>query len=124
VFVAFQVRECTTALLHVAKKNRIPIFLVGHVTKGGDIAGPRVLEHLVDCVLYMEGERQQTFRLIRGIKNRFGATDEVSKPSPPPPGCWPQDTRDCVLSRWSMRGHVVVVKTSTSSLGGHFELSH
>jgi DNA repair protein RadA/Sms len=72
------VRECATALLHVAKKARVPIFLVGHVTKQGDIAGPRVLEHIVDCVLYMEGERQQTFRLIRGIKNRYGATDEVS----------------------------------------------
>ena len=73
-----QVRECTTALLHVAKRERVPIFLVGHVTKQGDIAGPRVLEHIVDTVLYMEGERQQTFRLIRGIKNRYGATDEVN----------------------------------------------
>lgn len=53
------------------------MFLVGHVTKQGDIAGPRVLEHIVDAVLYMEGERHQTFRLLRGIKNRYGATDEV-----------------------------------------------
>ena len=72
-----QVRECATALLHVAKRERVPIFLVGHVTKQGDIAGPRVLEHIVDAVLYLEGERHQTFRLLRGIKNRYGATDEV-----------------------------------------------
>ncbi|KAK9846706.1 hypothetical protein WJX84_009428, partial [Apatococcus fuscideae] len=72
-----QVRECATALLHVAKRERVPIFLVGHVTKTGDIAGPRVLEHIVDTVLYMEGERHQNFRLLRGIKNRYGATDEV-----------------------------------------------
>ena len=72
-----QVRECATALLHVAKRERIPIFLIGHVTKTGDIAGPRVLEHIVDTVLYMEGERHQNFRLLRGIKNRYGATDEA-----------------------------------------------
>ena len=77
-----QVRECATALLHVAKRERVPIFLVGHVTKQGDIAGPRVLEHIVDAVLYLEGERHQTFRLLRGIKNRYGATDEVWLSSP------------------------------------------
>jgi DNA repair protein RadA/Sms len=74
------VRECATALLHVAKRQGVPIFLVGHVTKAGDIAGPRVLEHIVDCVVYMEGERQQSFRLVRGIKNRYGPTDEVLAP--------------------------------------------
>ena len=63
--------------MHVAKRERVPIFLVGHVTKTGDIAGPRVLEHIVDTVLYMEGERHQNFRLLRGIKNRYGATDEA-----------------------------------------------
>lgn len=57
-----QVRECATALLHVAKPHDIPIFLVGHVTKSGDIAGPKVLEHIVDVVLYMEGEKHQSFR--------------------------------------------------------------
>ncbi|BDA50962.1 DNA repair protein RadA [Coccomyxa sp. Obi] len=72
-----QVRECATALLHVAKRQGVPVFLVGHVTKAGDIAGPRVLEHIVDTVVYMEGERQQAFRLVRGIKNRYGPTDEV-----------------------------------------------
>lgn len=57
-----QVRECATALLHIAKQHNIPIFLVGHVTKSGDIAGPKVLEHIVDVVLYMEGEKHQSFR--------------------------------------------------------------
>ena len=72
-----QVRECATALLHTAKREGVPMFLVGHVTKSGDIAGPRVLEHIVDCVLYLEGEKTQAFRLLRGIKNRYGATDEA-----------------------------------------------
>jgi DNA repair protein RadA/Sms len=72
-----QVRECASALLQVAKRERIPVFLVGHVTKSGDIAGPRVLEHIVDVVVYMEGGRQQAVRLVRCVKNRYGATDEV-----------------------------------------------
>ena len=72
-----QVRECASALLQVAKRTGIPVFLVGHVTKSGDIAGPRVLEHIVDVVLYMEGGRQQQMRLLRCVKNRYGPTDEV-----------------------------------------------
>jgi len=72
-----QVRECASALLQVAKKTGIPVFLVGHVTKSGDIAGPRVLEHIVDVVIYMEGGRQQSMRLVRCVKNRYGPTDEV-----------------------------------------------
>ena len=72
-----QVRECASALLQVAKRTGIPVFLVGHVTKSGDIAGPRVLEHIVDVVLYMEGGRQQQMRLVRCVKNRYGPTDEV-----------------------------------------------
>lgn len=72
-----QVRECASALLQVAKRERIPVFLVGHVTKSGDIAGPRVLEHIVDVVVYMEGGRQQAMRMVRCVKNRYGATDEV-----------------------------------------------
>jgi DNA repair protein RadA/Sms len=72
-----QVRECASALLQVAKRTNIPVFLVGHVTKSGDIAGPRVLEHIVDVVLYMEGGRQQQMRLVRCVKNRYGPTDEV-----------------------------------------------
>lgn len=73
----WQVRECTTALLHMAKNLKIPIFLVGHVTKSGEVAGPKALEHIVDTTLYMEGEHGQSFRLLRVNKNRFGKTDEV-----------------------------------------------
>ena len=72
-----QVREATNRLLRTAKGSGIPIFLVGHVTKEGAIAGPRVLEHMVDTVLYLEGERSQEFRILRAQKNRFGSTDEI-----------------------------------------------
>jgi DNA repair protein RadA/Sms len=72
-----QVRECAASLLRLAKAQNIPIFIVGHVTKTGSIAGPRVLEHIVDAVLYLEGERFHAFRLLRGVKNRFGSTNEV-----------------------------------------------
>jgi DNA repair protein RadA/Sms len=72
-----QIRECTQILLQYAKENQVPVFLVGHVTKEGSIAGPKILEHLVDTVLYMEGERQHEFRILRAAKNRFGPTDEV-----------------------------------------------
>ncbi|KAL9156921.1 hypothetical protein ABFS82_09G111800 [Erythranthe guttata] len=72
-----QVKECTSALLRFAKKTNIPVLLIGHVTKTGDIAGPRVLEHIVDVVLYMEGEKYSSHRLLRSVKNRFGSTDEL-----------------------------------------------
>lgn len=72
-----QVRECTGRLMKIAKNNSISCFLVGHVTKEGAIAGPRVLEHLVDTVLYFEGERYNTYRMIRAVKNRFGSTNEL-----------------------------------------------
>ncbi len=72
-----QVRECTACLIQVAKEESIPVFIVGHVTKEGAIAGPRVLEHMVDTVLYLEGERFHSYRLLRSVKNRFGSTDEV-----------------------------------------------
>lgn len=72
-----QVRDCAAALLRAGKALNIPIFLVGHVTKEGNIAGPRVLEHMVDAVLQLEGERFHAFRLLRSIKNRFGSTNEV-----------------------------------------------
>ncbi|XP_021902895.1 uncharacterized protein LOC110818357 isoform X2 [Carica papaya] len=71
-----QVKECTLALLCFAKKTNIPVLLVGHVTKSGEIAGPRALEHIVDAVLYMEGEENSSYRLLRPVKNRFGSTDE------------------------------------------------
>jgi len=72
-----QVREGALRLLRMAKDSGIPMFLVGHVTKEGAIAGPRVLEHIVDAVLYLEGDRFHRYRLLRGVKNRFGSTDEV-----------------------------------------------
>jgi len=72
-----QVRECASRLLRLAKSTHIPIFIVGHVTKTGEIAGPRVMEHIVDTVLYLEGERFHSYRLLRGVKNRFGSTNEV-----------------------------------------------
>ncbi len=72
-----QVRECGLALLHYAKASQTAVFLVGHVTKDGAVAGPRVLEHMVDAVLYLEGERYQHFRVLRAAKNRFGSTNEL-----------------------------------------------
>lgn len=72
-----QVRECTSELMRIAKTNNIPIFIVGHVTKEGAIAGPRILEHMVDTVLYFEGERHHTYRILRSVKNRFGSTHEM-----------------------------------------------
>jgi DNA repair protein RadA/Sms len=73
-----QVRECTIKLHSVAKSKGIPIFIIGHVTKEGLLAGPKVLEHIVDTVLYLEGEKNLNFRIIRAVKNRFGATDELA----------------------------------------------
>jgi DNA repair protein RadA/Sms len=72
-----QVRECGARLMLLAKREGVAIFLVGHVTKEGSLAGPRVLEHLVDTVLYFEGERHHAYRVLRAIKNRFGSTNEI-----------------------------------------------
>ncbi|MDO4289415.1 MAG: DNA repair protein RadA [Eubacterium sp.] len=72
-----QIRENTNALIQIAKKDGIAMILVGHVTKEGNIAGPRVLEHMVDTVLYFEGEKYHTYRILRGVKNRFGSTNEI-----------------------------------------------
>lgn len=72
-----QVRECAAFLMRIAKEKGIPIFIVGHVTKEGNLAGPRVLEHMVDTVLYFEGERHHTYRILRSVKNRFGSTNEI-----------------------------------------------
>ena len=72
-----QVRECATRFQRWAKRSGVPVFLVGHVTKAGAIAGPKVLEHIVDTVLYLEGDPFHTYRLLRSVKNRFGATSEV-----------------------------------------------
>ena len=72
-----QVREATSVLMRLAKEQNIAIFVVGHVTKEGVVAGPRVLEHMVDTVLYFEGDRHATYRILRGVKNRFGSTNEI-----------------------------------------------
>jgi len=72
-----QVRECAAKLMLFAKRSHIPVFIVGHVTKEGTIAGPRVLEHIVDTVLYFEGDRGHSYRILRTIKNRFGSTNEI-----------------------------------------------
>jgi len=73
-----QVREAASEFMHIAKGHGIATFLIGHVTKSGEIAGPRILEHLVDTVLYFEGEKAQDYRMIRVVKNRFGPTDEIA----------------------------------------------
>ncbi|HYA26622.1 MAG TPA: DNA repair protein RadA, partial [Thermodesulfovibrionales bacterium] len=72
-----QVRECAARLMHFAKRSDIPLFIIGHVTKEGAIAGPRVLEHIVDTVLYFEGDRGHAYRILRTVKNRFGSTNEI-----------------------------------------------
>jgi DNA repair protein RadA/Sms len=72
-----QVRECGMELLRFSKRTATTVFLVGHVTKDGTLAGPKTLEHMVDVVLYLEGERQMGLRLLRGVKNRYGSTDEI-----------------------------------------------
>jgi DNA repair protein RadA/Sms len=72
-----QVRECAGELLRFAKETNIPVFIIGHINKEGEIAGPKLLEHIVDCVLQFEGDRQNTYRILRTLKNRFGSTDEM-----------------------------------------------
>jgi len=72
-----QVKDCTLALMQLAKSQGITVFVIGHVNKEGSIAGPKVLEHMVDCVLYFEGEQHSTYRILRAAKNRFGATNEI-----------------------------------------------
>ncbi|MDO4811576.1 MAG: DNA repair protein RadA [Eubacteriales bacterium] len=72
-----QVKDCTMSLMHLAKGQDITVFVIGHVNKEGSIAGPKVLEHMVDCVLYFEGDQHMTYRILRAAKNRFGATNEI-----------------------------------------------
>ncbi len=72
-----QVRECTSAIMRAAKSVDTPVFIVGHVNKDGNIAGPKVMEHIVDCVLYFEGDRHTSYRMLRCVKNRYGATNEI-----------------------------------------------
>ena len=72
-----QVRECANLFMRLSKSLNIPLIIVGHVNKDGNIAGPKVLEHIVDCVLYFEGEKNNSFRILRAVKNRFGSTNEI-----------------------------------------------
>lgn len=72
-----QVKDCTMAMMQLAKQNGITVFVVGHINKDGAIAGPKVLEHMVDCVLYFEGDQNASYRLLRAVKNRFGSTNEI-----------------------------------------------
>ena len=72
-----QIRECTMKLMRLSKENDITIFIIGHINKEGSIAGPKILEHMVDCVLYFEGEKNANFRILRAAKNRFGSTNEI-----------------------------------------------
>jgi len=72
-----QVREITSRIMRTCKQENITTIIIGHVTKDGNIAGPRVLEHMVDTVLYLEGERYFSYRMLRGVKNRFGSTNEI-----------------------------------------------
>lgn len=72
-----QVRDCTMQIMRVTKEKGLTVFVVGHITKEGSIAGPKILEHMVDCVLYFEGERNTSFRILRAAKNRFGSTNEI-----------------------------------------------
>ncbi len=72
-----QVRECTMRILRLTKEKGLTVFLIGHITKEGNLAGPKILEHMVDCVLYFEGERDTSFRILRAAKNRFGSTNEI-----------------------------------------------
>lgn len=72
-----QVKDCTMSMMQLAKGKGITVFVVGHINKEGAIAGPKVLEHMVDCVLYFEGDQNGTYRLLRAVKNRFGSTNEI-----------------------------------------------
>ena len=99
-----QVRESTGVLLQIAKGLGVSIFIVGHVTKDGNVAGPRVLEHMVDTVLYFEGDRHASYRILRGVKNRFGSTNEIGvfemreeglvEVENPRSLCWREDQRE------------------------------
>jgi DNA repair protein RadA/Sms len=86
-----QVRECAAQLTRIAKQSGTAIILVGHVTKEGNLAGPRVLEHIVDTVLYFEGDTHSSFRLVRAFKNRFGAVNEL--------GVFAMTERGCAASQ-------------------------
>ena len=104
-----QVRESTGVLMQIAKGMGVAVFIVGHVTKEGVVAGPRVLEHMVDTVLYFEGDRHASYRILRGVKNRFGSTNEIGVFEMREEGCgkWPilrsicwKESRSTPQGRW------------------------
>lgn len=101
-----QVRECTLALMRFAKQRTVSVLIAGHVTKEGAIAGPGTLEHIVDVVLYMEGERHSAYRLVRGVKNRFGSTDELGVFEMVATGLAEVENASLVFTGGS-RGHVI-----------------
>ncbi len=106
-----QVRECTLALMRFAKQHSVSVLIAGHVTKEGAIAGPGTLEHIVDVVLYMEGERHSAYRLVRGVKNRFGSTDELGVFEMVATGLVPVDNPSLVFAggeRHQVIGSVIV----------------
>ena len=111
-----QIRECTRKLMVWAKASDVPMVLSGHVTKGGDIAGPRVLEHMVDVVLYMEGETVSSYRLLRTVKNRFGSTNEVGVFEMTERGL--RDVEDPSRTFLAERGADAVGSVIVSTLGG------
>ena len=111
-----QIRECTRKLMAWAKASDVPMVLSGHVTKGGDIAGPRVLEHMVDVVLYMEGETVSSYRLLRTVKNRFGSTNEVGVFEMTERGL--RDVEDPSRTFLAERGADAVGSVIVSTLGG------
>ncbi len=99
-----QIRECTAELIRFAKETGIPVVIIGHITKEGDIAGPKILEHMVDTVLQFEGDRHYTFRILRTLKNRFGSTDEMSMYQMEADGLHPvSNPSEILLSRHSER---------------------
>jgi DNA repair protein RadA/Sms len=111
-----QVRECTLRLMQWAKQSGVPVFIAGHVTKDGAIAGPRVLEHIVDVVLYLEGEPFSAYRLLRGVKNRFGSTNEIGVFEMKEQGLVEVDNPS--LAFLSQRGVETVGSTVVSTLEG------
>jgi len=112
-----QVRECTLRLMHWAKLSAVPVFIAGHVTKDGTIAGPRILEHIVDVVLYLEGEPFSAYRLLRSVKNRFGSTNEVGVFEMKGQGMVEVDnpSRAFLSQRWAEAMGSVVVSTLEGS---------
>ena len=109
-----QLRECTARLMNIAKKTDKAFFLVGHVTKDGALAGPKVLEHMVDVVVYFEGDKNFSFRILRGVKNRFGSTDELGLLEMSGQGLIEVTDPTCLFLSHGVKGSGIAVSTSFS----------